>query len=92
MERTKLVVVGSGFWSKYQCLAWTELIDQVEIVGICDKDLQKANSLAKSLNVTRTFTDMETMIQSESPDLIDIITDVDSHASLVKIAAAYRDI
>lgn len=87
MGKTKLAVVGCGFWSRYQCLAWKELNDQVEIIALCDTDREKARSLAQELGVLNYYSDLGSMLSQEAPDLVDIISDVDSHPALVKICA-----
>ena len=39
---------------------------------------------------SKTYTDLVEMLTLETPDLVDIITDVDSHATLVKICADHQ--
>jgi predicted dehydrogenase len=83
MGKTKLAVVGCGFWSSYQTHAWEE----VDIVALCDPNIALADQLAGLLGVKKIYPDLQNMLDSESVDLVDIITDVDSHAPLVKICA-----
>ncbi|MCB0670228.1 MAG: Gfo/Idh/MocA family oxidoreductase [Saprospiraceae bacterium] len=89
MTKPRLAIIGCGFWSHYQTAAWKELDDKVEIVALCDKDLNKAKTQAEHFGIRRIYNDAGELLKNEKFDLVDIITDVDSHASLVKIFADY---
>lgn len=90
MKRINLAIVGCGFWSRYQSFAWKELGHHVDIVAVCDKNITKARELAEVMGVEKVYGDLSTMLDKESIDLVDIISDVDSHASLVKICADHQ--
>ncbi len=90
MKRTQklhLAVFGCGFWAQYQTAAWQELSDQIEIIALCDRDLSRARSLAGKLGIGHYYDSPEKLLQDHSPHIVDIITDVDSHPSLAKLAA-----
>lgn len=89
MKKLKLAIVGCGFWSAYQTAAWKELEDQVEIIALCDRDLHKAKQQAEKFGVKRIYHDAGELLKNENFDFVDIITDVDSHAPLVKLFADY---
>ena len=88
MKKLRLGVIGCGFWSTFQTAAWMEF-DEVDVVALCDKDEQKALSLAKMLDIQNTYTDAREMLAKTALDFVEIITDPDSHASLVKLAADF---
>ena len=90
MSRLKLGIVGCGFWSHYQTAAWKELSDQVEIVALCDRDRQKTSEQARAFNIRGIYEDALTLFKKENLDFVDIITDVDSHADLVRMAVDHR--
>jgi D-apiose dehydrogenase len=90
MKRIKLVIVGCGFWSKYQSFAWKELSESVKIVAFCDKNIEKARKLAQLFGVSKVYDDLAVLLEREDVDLVDIISDVDSHAPLVKICADHQ--
>ncbi|MDX2245759.1 MAG: Gfo/Idh/MocA family oxidoreductase [Bacteroidia bacterium] len=85
-QTIRLGIIGAGFWSQYQIAGWKEL-SPVNIVAICDKDPLKAKAAAKKHGIPRYFTDAAQMMDELSPDVVDIITDVDSHALFVEMAA-----
>jgi len=81
----KFAAIGAGFWSSFQLAGWSEL-PEVEVTAVCDKDFQKAEALAGRYGA-RAYTDAMEMIENEELDFVDVITDVGSHASLVKLSA-----
>ena len=83
MKRLRLAVIGCGFWSQYQTAAWRELAENVEIVAVCDKHLEKARSVADHFNILNYYVDPDELFAKERLDFVDIITDPDSHAPLV---------
>jgi len=88
LNKIRLAIIGCGFWARYQIPAWLELED-VEIVALYNRSITKANKLATDFNITTTYDDAEKMFINEQLDAVDIITDVDTHAHFVKMAARY---
>ena len=88
MRKLKLGVIGCGFWSRYQTAAWQEF-DQVHVVAACDRDLNKAKDFSNVLQIPRTYADATNMLNSEELDVVEVITDPDTHAPLVKLAASH---
>ncbi len=89
MTETRFAVIGSGFWSRFQLAAWQEL-EGVRCVAVCDPNRERAEALARDRGVPAVYEDVETLLDRESLDLIDIITPVETHSSLVHLAAARR--
>ncbi|MBN1669802.1 MAG: Gfo/Idh/MocA family oxidoreductase [Kiritimatiellae bacterium] len=85
----RLAVVGAGFWSQFQIPAWRE-IGGAEIVALCNRTRPKAETLAQKFNIKKVFTDLETLLQAEELDFIDIVTEVPAHAEQVALAAKYK--
>ncbi|WP_373523662.1 Gfo/Idh/MocA family protein [Aquiflexum sp.] len=84
----KLGIIGTGFWADFQINAWKEL-EGVEIVALCDQNMEKAQAAAKKHSIIRVYTDIDKLLDEESLDCIDIISSIDSHKKLVlKTAAA----
>ncbi|MEW5977478.1 MAG: Gfo/Idh/MocA family oxidoreductase [Acidobacteriota bacterium] len=80
--------VGAGFWARFQLAAWKEL-QGVECVALCDRFSEKAESLAHHLSIQRVYSDVDLLLRQEQLDFVDVITEVDSHAPLVRKAASY---
>lgn len=89
MKATRFAIFGTGFWARYQLAAWREFED-VECIALYNRTRSKAEQLASEFGVPAVYNDAEALLVTERPDFIDIITDVDTHAQFVKLAAAHR--
>lgn len=72
----KVAIAGAGFWSRYQLAAWGEL-PGVRVVASCDRDPSKG----------QRYRDAAEMLDRETPDVLDIVTDPGSHGALIRLAA-----
>jgi D-apiose dehydrogenase len=82
----KGAVIGTGFWANYQIPAWQEL-DGVRIIAAYNRTISKANAIAEKFGIPAVYDDVQTMLEKEQPDFVDIITDVDTHAAFTIMAA-----
>jgi predicted dehydrogenase len=87
MNPLRFALFGAGFWAQYQLAAWREL-SGVTCAAIYNRTKNKAQALAKRFDVPRVYDDAEELVKRESLDFIDIVTDVDTHARFVHLAAA----
>ncbi|MFY3383768.1 Gfo/Idh/MocA family protein [Paracidovorax sp. MALMAid1276] len=87
--RRRIAVVGSGFFSQFHLEGWTGLAD-AQLVGLCDADVQKAESLARRFGIPRTFTRVEDMLNAVAPDVVDVVTPPASHAEVLGAVFAHR--
>jgi D-apiose dehydrogenase len=85
----KFAVIGCGFWAQYQIAAWKELVE-AELVAVCDREEDKARATAEKFNAPRYYTSAEALFKQETLDFADIITNVETHATFVKMAADHR--
>ncbi|HEY4337420.1 MAG TPA: Gfo/Idh/MocA family oxidoreductase [Puia sp.] len=85
-EKLRFAILGCGFWARYQLPAWLEL-EGVEPVALYNRTLSKAESLGKQYNIPNCYDNVEELLEKEELDFVDIITDVDTHAPLVRLAA-----
>ena len=81
--------VGAGYFSQFHIEAWTSMPD-VEYVGLCDADSDKARVMAATYGVPQVFTDAAQMLDRAKPDLFDIVTPPQTHAALVGLACERR--
>ncbi len=86
MKPIKIAVIGTGFWANYQVPAWLEL-EGVEIVALYNRTAGKAFPLAERYNIPGVYDDAEKMLHETRPDVVDIITDVDTHHLFTSMAA-----
>ncbi len=85
MREMQFAMLGAGFWARYQLSAWGE-VPGARCVAICDRSLEKAQQLAAELNVPHVYDDASEMLHKQSLDFVDIVTDLASHASLIRLA------
>lgn len=89
MTKLRIAVAGCGFWAHYQVAAWKE-IDGIEIVAAVDKNGERLSAFQQKFGIAQVFQDAETMLQVCKPDILDIISASESHASLIKAGARFR--
>ncbi len=87
MKRLRFAVIGTGFWARYQIPAWLEL-DGVELVAVYNRTVAKATELAAHYNIPEVYDSVDTLLEKEQLDFVDIITDVDTHETFTRQAAA----
>ena len=85
MERKKSIrvgLIGCGFYAQNHLNAWKHMKARgVELVSVCDLDKKKAERAATSFG-TNFYTNADKMLASEELDLIDIVTQAESHKQL----------
>ena len=86
MKPLRLAVIGTGFWSYYQIPAWKEL-EGVELVAVCNRTRKKAEEVALKFRIPKVYDTAEELMENEEPDVVDIITDVNTHADFTMLAA-----
>ena len=79
-------VAGAGFWATFQVAAWLEL-PGVEVVAITNRTRARAEALAERFGIPHVDDDVEGMLATRSLDVLDVITDVGSHARHVEAGA-----
>jgi D-apiose dehydrogenase len=88
--KTRLAVIGCGFFAQNHLHAWKDLApDGVELVGVCDADSAKANAAARAFGA-QAFTSAVEMVDQVKPDLVDVITRMDTHREICAMLAARR--
>lgn len=89
MQPLKVAVFGTGYFSRYHYEAWNRL-PGVRLVSICVRgNRERAQRFAAEYGIDAVFTNPEEMLDRTRPDLVDIITTPESHAELVRVAAAH---
>ena len=86
MKPLRFAVIGTGFWSNYQIAAWNE-IQGVEIVAVYNRTREKAEVIAKKFSIAKVYTSVEELLNAESLDFVDIISNPDTHRQFTEAAA-----
>jgi D-apiose dehydrogenase len=89
MRALRFAIFGTGFWSRYQLAGWREL-PGAQCVALYNRTLSKAEALGSEFGVPAVYEDPEKLLTRETIDFIDIITDVDTHAPFVALAAKHK--
>lgn len=84
----RFAVIGCGFWAQVQLNAWA-MIEDVELVAVCDVDEARAREAAAAFGASRAYADAAAMLAAESLDFVDIVTTPPSHRPLVELAAQH---
>lgn len=80
----RVACLGAGYFARFHHEAWAGLAG-VELVGVADRDLARAQATGIA-----AFADLAQMLEATRPDIVDIITPPDSHASVLAVALAAR--
>jgi predicted dehydrogenase len=89
VSNLRFAVFGTGFWSHFQIAAWRE-VGGVDLVAVYNRTVTKAEKVAERFGIPRVYGDPEALLRGEQLDFIDIITEIDAHAPLVRLAAKYK--
>jgi predicted dehydrogenase len=79
-------LIGCGFISQQHIRAWQATPD-AELVAVCDADRARAEERARQFGISAIYEDVETMLDAEQLDCVDIATRPASHRALASLAA-----
>ena len=85
-KKLRVAALGVGYFSQFHYDAWKRL--DVELVGICDRQYDRARDAATRYGTEQSFDDLETMLGQTRPDLLDIIIPPSGHLAAIRTAAA----
>jgi D-apiose dehydrogenase len=88
MADLKGALIGCGFFAVNQMHAWRD-VNGAEIVAICDSNPERLNIVGDQFGIQRRYGDAAAMFADSGFDFVDIATTVQSHLSLVKMAASH---
>ena len=82
-------LIGCGFFAQNHLNAWRDMrADGVELVAVCDIDPAKAEAAARGFGIGRHYTDPAALFAAETLDFVDIVTRMETHLDLVRLAVA----
>lgn len=83
----RIAIVGCGYFAAFHHDAWARM-PGVEVVGVCDRDLAKAEAARDAHHPTASaFDDAARMLDEAGPNLVDIVTPPPTHGPLVALCA-----
>jgi D-apiose dehydrogenase len=86
-KRLRVGLAGAGMISRHHLIAWSKL-DDVEVVAVCDPEIDKAKDRAREFGIASVYGDARAMLDREAADVLDIASPVETHAGLARLAAA----
>lgn len=86
MSDLRFAVFGAGFWAPFQLAGWQE-VGGVKCVAIYNRNVSKAENLARTFDIPAVYSSPEELLEREDLDFVDIITHPLSHGKLVRMAA-----
>lgn len=94
MEKTKVAVVGLGGVAQIMHLPALKKIANVDIIALCDKDLNKAKNIARKFSVKQYFKEVDTMLKDiPEIDAVILATQTDTHADIaIKCIESGKDV
>lgn len=81
----RIGIVGCGLNSDYH-IDFAKDYPGLQIVGVVDKDVQKANQCAAKYGIKKIYPSIKELVDEERPDAIHIVTPPQTHYSLAKEA------
>jgi predicted dehydrogenase len=86
-KKLKVAAVGAGYFSQFQYQGWRN-ISTVETVALTNRDVAKGRAMAARYGVPKVYGRVEEMLDTEKPDLFDIITTPATYRDYISAAAA----
>ena len=85
----KVICIGAGYFARFQYNAWNR-IPETTIVAALNRSPEKLTAIAEEHGIPRVaaLADLETVLDEEKPDFVDIITPPETHLDLVERIAA----
>jgi len=88
MRRIKIGVIGVGEIGKIHSNNIIQYVPELELIAITDRLPGLAKSYAKRLGISKAFENYQDLLQDKSIEAVLISTTPDSHAQIIKEAAA----
>lgn len=88
MEKTRVALLGTGFIAKIHAESYKKLVPDAEIVAVYGRSSANAEAFAKAHGIPAFFDDMDTLLASVNPDVVDICLPNYQHYDACMKAAA----
>lgn len=89
-HKLRVGVAGAGNICKFHLTGWAAHERDAKVVAICDPQIERAKKLAQEFGIESVFANTEEMFAHPKLNAVDILTPVETHASLVRLAADQR--
>lgn len=86
MSRYRVALIGTGGIVGSHLEAIAALSDRLELVAAADQNVARVEAVCAQAGIPRAYTDAETMLAAERPDLVHILTPPAAHFPLILAA------
>ena len=86
MDRYRVAVAGCGPRGGCHARAFLKNSNRFDLVALCDPDTEKLQSLARDLDISKTYTDAQLMLSNERPDVFCFATQPSVRFKLIESA------
>ena len=84
MTTARIAIIGAGWWATTAHMPAIQANPHATLVAICDRDEEKLAAAATAYGVTKSYTDLETMLASEALDGAIVVTNHASHYAVAR--------
>ena len=84
----RVALAGAGMISWHHLTAWHKVADRVQLVAVCDPDIDKATKRAKEFSIPNVHRDADAMLSAGGFDALDVASPRETHAAWTEAAAA----
>lgn len=77
------LLIGAGYFSRFHLDAWQRMAN-VQIVGVCDLDIEKAHAAASAYGIRCVFADISQALQCDGLDFLDLATPPQGRFEIVR--------
>ncbi|GIX08084.1 MAG: oxidoreductase [Candidatus Poribacteria bacterium] len=85
----RAAILGCGPRARAHASAY-QWVEGGQLVAICDKDEDRLHAFGEQFGIRARYTDLETMLRQEQPDLLHIVTPPTIRVSLLRIASEHN--
>lgn len=85
-DKVKIAVVGVGAIAQVTHLPIWRKLENVEVVAVCDTNRNKARWVAEKYGVPSSYSDLDTLLQRDDIEAVDICTPTHSHVDIATSA------
>ena len=79
MSKVRIGIVGVGWVAQVVHLPTLLKMPEAEVVAICDRDKNRVRLVGEKFGITKQYTDLAQMLETEQLDAIDVCTSTDAH-------------
>ncbi len=88
MTKFRVACIGAGYFSRFHVGAWKR-IPEVELVVICDLNIEKARAMAQEFSVPEVTDNIHSLATDPEIDVVDIITPPETHLDLCQLFVSH---